>query len=593
MIEPQSQQQSQSSQFPRAVGVADREPADAGDARDEPRRSAEEDFGALPELELRADNHYHLRELLRYNDREFVRTAYRVTLGREPDEEGMAHHLSSLRLGRVNKTDVVESLRHSPEGEARGATIKGLKPRAVRRLRHVPYLGYVIRWFSAAIRLPDLLQAYLNNSFSAQPTADDSSAPAASFSARQLVNYRLEIDDELRELKELVADAADSVKMLAEMVAGTPEVRALEADLGAVRREAEEGLTSARRSITQAEGDLSRITAEIIQWQKLQDALFQEQRSNAAFFQELLIQEQRVIVDTQRTAYGALRDRFEELREEQRRLGLQFRLYEDKFRALLSDAKSAAAIGEDDRARVPDARALDAEARHHLDGLLASFEGHFRGGREEVRERLSYYLPYLSGAARIEVGASQSPVLDIGCGRGEWLGILRENNLAARGVDSNRVLVAECAAAGLDVSEADAIEALRACPNASLGAVTGFHIIEHLPFEALIELLDQAVRAVRPGGLVIFETPNPKNLVVAACNFYADPTHQRPVYPETIQFLMQHRGLTDVRVEYLHPVETNLFAEARQQQQSDGRQMDTWFNWFYGHRDYAVIGRRL
>jgi O-antigen chain-terminating methyltransferase len=219
------------------------------------------------------------------------------------------------------------------------------------------------------------------------------------------------------------------------------------------------------------------------------------------------------------------------------------------------------------------------EKRRKLDELFASFPEQFRGSREEVRKGLRFYLPFLTSAEITE------DILDLGCGRGEWLELLREKGLKARGVELNHVLAEQARSVGLEVSEESALLYLRGLPDRSLSAVTGFHFIEHLSFEILIELLDEIARALRPGGLVIFETPNPKNLVVGACNFYSDPTHLKPLFPETVQFIMSNRGFADVSVEYLNPVDGSPF--------NDGSKRSQALNsWLYGARDFALIGYR-
>jgi SAM-dependent methyltransferase len=218
------------------------------------------------------------------------------------------------------------------------------------------------------------------------------------------------------------------------------------------------------------------------------------------------------------------------------------------------------------------------EARHHLDAFYAAFEDQFRGRREEIKERLKVYLPVLSEAG-IKGG-----VLDIGCGRGEWLELLRDVGVEARGVDLNRVMLDECRRLGLEVAEGDALTYLRGLPDESLQAATSFHLIEHLPFETLVMLVDEIQRALRPGGLLIFETPNPKNLVVGASSFYSDPTHRHPVFPETIQFILSNRGFSNVHLKYLNAVEEDNPFRGEDQGSQALR------DWLYGPRDFAVIG---
>ncbi|NEQ22980.1 MAG: class I SAM-dependent methyltransferase, partial [Microcoleus sp. SIO2G3] len=185
-----------------------------------------------------------------------------------------------------------------------------------------------------------------------------------------------------------------------------------------------------------------------------------------------------------------------------------------------------------------------------------------------------------------KIGTPESPILDIGCGRGEWLELLNETGYTAKGLDINRVMVDSCKARGFEVVEGEAISYLQNLPDVCLGAVTGFHVIEHLSFPVLKQFLGEVVRVLKPGGLVIFETPNPKNLVVGACNFYSDPTHQNPLFPDTIQFLVESQGLSDVQLLYLHPVEGSPFDK-----EDAGLQL--LHTWFFCSRDYAVVGYKL
>ena len=217
-----------------------------------------------------------------------------------------------------------------------------------------------------------------------------------------------------------------------------------------------------------------------------------------------------------------------------------------------------------------------------LDPPYFFFEDEFRGTREDIKERLKVYLPLVREA---EAGTEKRPILDVGCGRGEWLELLKEEGLTVRGLDFNRLLAEQCQERGMDVVEGDAIEYLLTLPDASLGTVTAFHLIEHLRFGELIKFLDETVRVLKPGGLAIFETPNPENILVGACNFYFDPSHRNPLPPAMIKFMVESRGLCKVQIKTLHP-----FDEASKVQ-GDGSELAKRFNdYFYGPQDYAVVG---
>jgi SAM-dependent methyltransferase len=253
--------------------------------------------------------------------------------------------------------------------------------------------------------------------------------------------------------------------------------------------------------------------------------------------------------------------------------------------AMLEKRTSAPSVeggehGPGDSAQGSPSRVLADEVRRNLDDLYASFEDQFRGSRDRVKEKLEVYLPLLREAG------IKDDILDLGCGRGEWLELLKEEGLRARGIDLNSVMVERCRRRGLEATEAEAISYLRGLANDSLQAVTSFHLIEHLPFETLIMLIDEIHRALRPGGLLILETPNPKNLLVGACSFYSDPTHRNPIFPETIQFILGNRGFADVHLKYLNPVEGSSPFEG------GDRASQALQDLFYGPRDFAVIGRK-
>jgi SAM-dependent methyltransferase len=173
------------------------------------------------------------------------------------------------------------------------------------------------------------------------------------------------------------------------------------------------------------------------------------------------------------------------------------------------------------------------------------FEDAFRGSRDEIRARLAEYAPRFDGL---------SNVMDIGCGRGEFLEILKARGVAARGVDANHAMVETCRATGLDVTEGDALGALTSLPDASLGGLFGAQIVEHLTPTYLLKLLEIAAHKLRPGGLVILETINPACWLAFFESFIRDVTHVWPLHPDTLQYLVRASGFRDVTVEYRSPV---------------------------------------
>jgi O-antigen chain-terminating methyltransferase len=173
-----------------------------------------------------------------------------------------------------------------------------------------------------------------------------------------------------------------------------------------------------------------------------------------------------------------------------------------------------------------------------------AFEDRYRGDRDVIKQRLRAYAPFLDALATLPAaGAGGQPAaLDLGCGRGEWLELLGEYGIRARGVDLDAGMLAACHERGLQVEQIDAVAALRACADNSLALVSAFHLVEHIPFEVLQTLITEALRALQPGGLLIMETPNPENLSVGATSFYLDPSHEKPLPPLLLGFLTEYAG---------------------------------------------------
>jgi len=168
-----------------------------------------------------------------------------------------------------------------------------------------------------------------------------------------------------------------------------------------------------------------------------------------------------------------------------------------------------------------------------------TFEEQFRGSRALIAERAKQYLPLVLPLRTLHASPK---VLDVGCGRGEWLEVLSEHGFECEGVDLDEGMLQAGLALGLNVRRDDALRYLPTIADDSLSIVSAFHVAEHLTFAQLRTLIEQALRVLRPGGLLIIETPNPENLMVGANTFYLDPTHQKPLPQKLLRFAVEHAG---------------------------------------------------
>jgi O-antigen chain-terminating methyltransferase len=199
----------------------------------------------------------------------------------------------------------------------------------------------------------------------------------------------------------------------------------------------------------------------------------------------------------------------------------------------------------------PDATVMATEPDNDVSRYYLTLESVFRGDPAGIRAQLETdYLELLTNA-RAESG--DGLCVDLGCGRGEWLDVLRAHGFGARGVDLNRSMASAARANGHAVTQGDALAFLRGLADDSVLAVSAFHLAEHLDFPTLFRVVAECRRVLKPFGLLILETPNPENIWVATHTFHHDPTHGNPLTPTSLEFLVNHHGLETVAVLRLHP----------------------------------------
>ena len=514
-----------------------------------------------------------LKHLLRLEDEAMVAATFRAVLGRDPTPGEAAYHRDRLRDGRLTKVGLVLELRDGKEGRKRGVAIKGLRARRLKaRLAALPMLGPLAATLASWVRLPRLARnvsrvrhqtEQLNRTVANLPESlgwrVDRAALGLQDEVARLAAATAKGQAELtRRLEPVEAGLATGAQSLAAGLA------ALQAGIGALGDRLDADAADARAAlVARLEERLARVQSEVA----ARVGALEERLAGVQCALEERLGDLRTSLPAVEAAAGrqvdALAPRLQEIAQ---------RLAVLQRRAGVGTAPATVPAGPPAAAAAP---APDMAG----DAFYAAFEDSFRGTREDIRNRQTAHLRLLSdqGPAVVEL-----PVVDVGCGRGEWLELLRDQGIAAVGVDLNRIFLAENRARGLEVVEADALAYLRALPDRSARAVSGFHIIEHLPFDVLQALLAESLRVLAEGGLALFETPNPENLITAAHKFYYDPTHRHPIPPEIAAFLLRERGFRDVAILRLHPNQE----PAREEAPPALREL------LYGPQDYAVLGYR-
>jgi len=512
------------------------------------------------------ERRYTLGELLRFHDDAFVANAYQAILLRPADSGGFEHYLDLLRRGE-SKVAILGRLRYSPEGRHHGVKIKGLwRGFLLWRFYRLPLIGSLFQTLAILARLPAL---------------ERNQRCFESYAIQQIGRLNLRAGENVNITQHAAQQRWTSFqtvlpplqRLLAELATGKADAAVVQSLADSLGHETQEQLAKVAEHLRRLEEQNPKQALETLatQWQESEQRLrhdmtaqlrlLDEHKADAAQLAGLtnhLMEMAQTKAD--QTALSELRDTLAqavqvkadqtgvasmaaEIRQMQQRI-------QDHKRSLLDQQRRLGLLLEAARKRLPapldnvQLATFADEADHLLDAMYVTFEDRFRGDRADIKQRVAVYLPLIEAA---RVGTPDAPIVDIGCGRGEWLELLQEHLLTARGVDLNRIMVNECRERGCEVAEAEALQYLRELPDNCLGAVTGMHIIEHLPLPILIALLDESLRVLRPGGLAIFETPNPENLVVGACNFYMDPTHRNPLPPVMVEYLVEARGF--VRVE--------------------------------------------
>jgi O-antigen chain-terminating methyltransferase len=244
---------------------------------------------------------------------------------------------------------------------------------------------------------------------------------------------------------------------------------------------------------------------------------------------------------------------------------------------------------------VPTSATVEADTFRPLDTYkYVGFEDQFRGSREDIRARLEGYLPIFAGT---------TDVLDVGCGRGEFLELLGAAGVPARGIDSNHEMAEICRARGLDVTEADAVGYLSGLPDASLGGIFAAQVVEHLQPGYLLQFLELAFHKLRPGGRLVLETLNPACWIAFFDSYIRDITHVWPLHPETLKYLVLASGFTRADLEYRSPVAPEDRLQPIALRDTSNPQLSDIAEAFnanaeklnarlFTYRDYAVIGGR-
>jgi O-antigen chain-terminating methyltransferase len=521
-----------------------------------------------------------VRDFLHFHDQHFVDFAYGSILGRAPDAVGREYYLQQLRQGE-DKCSILVRLRYSPEGRARAVKIKGLVPHLISHaLGRAPILGGFVEWTQSLLALRahksslSRFEAFMFSASERRAQHVDDVINRICDHIERLSSHLSGCTDRLDQLAQVTSEINNRLgsNWLTQVIAGSTPVRELQHNLSALAEQVTrwcETVDQEKAGRVQADEHIFQINTQV---QTLQNDMEQKFSAYLEFVQRM----EHANADLQQkfsnylevSAYLEFVQRFEYANADlQRSFSVLHRSIERKLARVSEDGKSNGSI---------------ADILSEWNRLYASLEDQFRGSPELIQGRLQIYLDKLKSL--FPAGLSK-PLVDIGCGRGDWLTLLKQSNIDAIGVETNDILVDRCHQAGLRVIQTNALDYLWESDDESVAVVSCFHVIEHLPQEAVYQLLSETMRVLQPSGILIIETPNPENLQVGATNFYLDPTHRHPLPPALVKFSVEAYGYEVVESLWLNPPE-------HPPELGEGPAAAALARYLFGPMDFGLIARK-
>lgn len=496
---------------------------------------------------------YHIEDFLKYGGKEFILRAYQGILKRTPDDQGIATHLGSLQNGAKSKEDILRELRYSEEGESRDVRIADLLPK-IRDLepaqrRTIPSMDDA----GGECHIEDLL---------ALP--DPSFVARVFFLTRGVYPEDQETEpylQALREGKKSRAAVAAEMQKKAGKAFSQAKIRGLSFYRFRQRIKKIPMIGEAANFLLKMfifPGWALRLQTRINQAQAAEEWQWdnhdRENRQIRAKLKDIVYWHR--MVNERLSSLQGLADIEPMVREQKEQLFLVKKLIANK-----------AETAEVERGLQQLEKKIDQEAAHieslaevvypermlknDLGSLFSDLHDRFRGSYDDVKERLVPHLKEVKASGLFNDNGEW--FLDVGCGRGEWLELLGQHGIRAQGIDMMPHHVEACIENGLEAVEAEAMAYLKDQADNSVMGISAIHFIEHLPFPKLAELLREIYRILKPGGLILLETPNPENLDVSSHYFYLDPSHQKPLPAMLTRKLLQSTGFLCDGIHYLNP----------------------------------------
>ena len=535
---------------------------------------------------------YEYSDFTRYHDIEFISNIYKGLLLRDADKKGLSHYLNLLRSGKKSKSEIISIIRYSKEGRNKNVKLLGSKKRfMLAALFNLPIIGYMSKLLFSLLTLPRLVTR-LNR-------CDNYIAQESNKSLHNdlLLEQAIQTKVDKEDIKHITSKLINQIdtKITKDEFDSLIEKIDLE-----IKNDLEHKVNNLVHQIdtkiTKEEFDslIEKIDLEIKNdlEHKINSLISEiDARATKDEFDGLMEKINLEIKnDIEQKVNNLIHQIDTKATKEDFKLYLQNINYANEYLKLSYD--NIKKITRKAEKRLPkkvfndnDLKSIvDNAKQNDFNKFYINFENRFRGTRDEIKERVKQYLKYVE---KLPFKKEDMNILDIGCGRGEWLELIKENGYNnGIGIDINTLMVKESVKLGLNVKEIDAIKFLNSLKDNSIEVITSFHLVEHLPFDVLKEFLEEIFRVLKQNGLIILETPNPQNITVGACNFYMDPTHKNPIPSKSLEFLLKSVGFGNLK-------EHNVLILDEVNIENNPYLYEFINNWVNVSPDYAIIGYKL
>ena len=523
------------------------------------------------------DEKIKVTNLLKYDDEDFVRNVYWSILGRDADAEGFCNCLYKLRLQELSKIQMIALLAYSAEGKNRCVKLVGFRNRyfldcIMQKIIAIPIIGRIVRYIFKHIKSNKTIYQMMLWNLNDQRKIENKIKELEIEYDEKEQFFRGEVNQKEAVFKEEINQKEAVFKETINQI--QLDIKQELIQLQAIMEEENSNNILVKQQIDELFHTISTTInhrLEQLESNVCNNNISVEQLNCNVNNNNILIKKHDEFINDYAQEDGKMLQKvFVDLANINSTLSRSIQKENIKSDCQTSDAKKYNDKSNDDYSVID----------------YFDFENHFRGSRKHIKKVQEIYLPYFE---------NKHNVLDLGCGRGEFVELLASRGVRVRGVDLYDPYVQYCKMRNLPVEQGDAIKYLKA--ERSVDGIFLGQVVEHMEIEQIVELCTIAYEKLEKDCYLVMETPNPTTLAIYTESFYRDPSHNRPVHPETLKYIVEKAGFSSVKILYTEssrmPYSIPEISEEKEGRLYEfDKAMKRVSDTLYGSQDYAVIAKK-